>query len=1229
MRLGVVSRVTRNVARKPIETIGICTILVICGCYFLWQTIRQDELFAGKHALFPAHTVKYARTDSQKFSVSHHGPHPKDESSVDVFAIAIHHGQATGTRKQKQAFRKSLSEIDSIFKQMTTSDFGTDAEGSLTFDKVCAKNLETGACLALSPVRNDIGKLLAEGRSTRELFKPSLGFLRGTEDEPATVLAFALRTTDAEMRQRADAWVAGARKTAEAGLARLSATQYTGHAGRRAVLLRIADRVYRLLREATVGEVLLVFLSYAITTSTFINTFVTMRRYGSQITLALSVIFSGFCAFVFAIASVHLLGYPINAVLLTEALPFLIICVGFDKSLTLTRSVLLAAYSDREQRRGGNGGSRRRGGARATKAVAETTTTTPSQIQGQIARGVDKCAGQLIKDYLFEISILAIGVCSGVPQLHEVCLISSFILLFEGVFMFTFYAAILTLKLDLIRVRGENKLGGGEDNDDAVAANASPALYKRIALKALSDDEARSENKTIRQLKSLVLGGFILISCIESSGYMSGAFSLKSLFSNTRSDALVESTRFPMLDRIAAPLVGLISDMAVGGDKQPLRVHIRPVASWFAGGPGQSQGSVAIGTLDGSSVVIALLALTVVASLGVNIYLAFFKNGQAPAAALPAAFDSILRRNASRNSQRSRRQTASSDDGSADDAASSRSSTGSPKQTEPAQVKPEQTEATQSKRAAAGTSLEVARAELLAHKLQAASGGKRESSTHGIALHSTSALSELVPRIDSTTDMVLKKSPSVLAEFVAAQADEPRRDVRGLEECRAVFATEGARALSDEEVLQLVGAGAIPAYALEKHLHDHVRAIRVRRALISRASVTGTLETSQLPYHHYDYSHVHGQCCENVIGIVPLPVGVAGPMRIDGELLHIPMATTEGALVASTSRGCKAITLGGGASTVLTRDAMTRGPCLQMPSVVRAAALKAWLESDAGLDDVRAAFQATSRFAKLRGLKVALAGRLVFVRFTTFTGDAMGMNMISKGCEQALRLIQERFTDCDVVAVSGNYCTDKKPAAINWIDGRGKSVVAEAIIPGAVVRSVLKSSVDALCHLNISKNLIGSAMAGAMGGFNAHAANTLTAVYLATGQDPAQNVESSTCITLMEPANDGQDLRISCSMPSIEVGTVGGGTVLPPQAACLDMLGCRGPNRECPGAHAQRLARVICAAVMAGELSLCAALATGDLVRSHIALNRAVPPTPSNTPQASVTPQPSAADLRK
>jgi hydroxymethylglutaryl-CoA reductase (NADPH) len=178
-----------------------------------------------------------------------------------------------------------------------------------------------------------------------------------------------------------------------------------------------------------------------------------------------------------------------------------------------------------------------------------------------------------------------------------------------------------------------------------------------------------------------------------------------------------------------------------------------------------------------------------------------------------------------------------------------------------------------------------------------------------------------------------------------------------------------------------------------------------------------------------------------------------------------------------------------------------------------------------------------------------------------------------------------------IISISGNYCTDKKPAAINWIEGRGKSVVSEAIIPGNIVNSVLKTTVRALVELNISKNLIGSAMAGSVGGFNAHAANILTAIYIATGQDPAQNVESSNCITLMEAVNDGQDLYISCSMPCIEVGTVGGGTNLAPQSACLEMLGVKGPHMQTPGANAQQLARIICAGVMAGELSLCSALA--------------------------------------
>ena len=373
------------------------------------------------------------------------------------------------------------------------------------------------------------------------------------------------------------------------------------------------------------------------------------------------------------------------------------------------------------------------------------------------------------------------------------------------------------------------------------------------------------------------------------------------------------------------------------------------------------------------------------------------------------------------------------------------------------------------------------------------------------------------------------------------------------------------------------------------------------------------LETERLPYKHYDYDRVFGACCENVIGYMPLPVGVIGPLVIDGVPYHIPMATTEGCLVASAMRGCKAINAGGGITTVLTKDGMTRGPCVSFPSLTRAGACKIWLDSEDGQARIKKAFNSTSRFARLQHVQTALAGTLLFIRFRTTTGDAMGMNMISKGVEFSLKQMVEEFgwSDMAIVSVSGNYCTDKKPAAINWIEGRGKSVVAEATIPGDVVRKVLKSDVAALVELNISKNLIGSAMAGSVGGFNAHAANLVTAVYLALGQDPAQNVESSNCITLMKDVNGS--LQISVSMPSIEVGTIGGGTILEPQGAMLDLLGVRGPHPTAPGTNARQLAKIVACAVMAGELSLCSALAAGHLVQSHMIHNRAKAPTANPT----------------
>lgn len=431
---------------------------------------------------------------------------------------------------------------------------------------------------------------------------------------------------------------------------------------------------------------------------------------------------------------------------------------------------------------------------------------------------------------------------------------------------------------------------------------------------------------------------------------------------------------------------------------------------------------------------------------------------------------------------------------------------------------------------------------------------------------------------------------------------------RPLEECQAILKSEdGARSLTDDEILMLVRSKHIPAYKLESVLADHERGVAIRRRTIAQ-NLRNTLAIDNLPYTNYNYKYVDGACCENVIGYMPVPVGVAGPLLLNGQKYHVPMATTEGCLIASTNRGCRALSSGAGVRATIIRDGMTRAPLVRFSSAKRASEVKFWLEDKDNFDLVAETFDSTSRFARLKNLVVVQVARSLYVRFVAVTGDAMGMNMLSKGSEKALNMLHEKFfPDMEIVSLSGNFCTDKKPSAVNWIEGRGKSVVAEALVSNDVIRNVLKTSVSALVDLNVNKNLVGSVVAGSIGGFNAHAANVVTAIFIATGQDPAQNVCSSNCLTIMEPAGpDNEDLYISCTMPSVEVGTIGGGTILPPQAACLEMLGVRGSNNERPGLNASTLASIVCATVMAGELSLMSALAAGHLVKSHLKHNRSV-----------------------
>ncbi|MBO4503166.1 MAG: 3-hydroxy-3-methylglutaryl-CoA reductase, partial [Candidatus Methanomethylophilus sp.] len=249
---------------------------------------------------------------------------------------------------------------------------------------------------------------------------------------------------------------------------------------------------------------------------------------------------------------------------------------------------------------------------------------------------------------------------------------------------------------------------------------------------------------------------------------------------------------------------------------------------------------------------------------------------------------------------------------------------------------------------------------------------------------------------------------------------------------------------------------------------------------------------------------------------------------------------------------------------------------------------------DAHEDDIKAAVASTTSHGKLAKIEKFPMGRGLYLRFSFETGDAMGMNMATIASEAACRLIEEA-TGAVLVSVSGNMCSDKKPAAINMIEGRGKTVVAEALIPADIVEAKLHATASAIVETNVRKNLIGSSMAGTLGA-NAHAANMVAAFYIATGQDPAQVVGGSMTLTDCEDV-DG-NLYISVRMPAVELGTVGGGTSLPCQSEALEIMGCKGNGK------ARKLAEILSVTVLAGELSTLAAQAAGHLGKAHAELGR-------------------------
>ncbi|KAL4979676.1 hydroxymethylglutaryl-coenzyme A reductase-domain-containing protein [Aspergillus desertorum] len=867
-----------------------------------------------------------------------------------------------------------------------------------------------------------------------------------------------------------------------------------------------------LIKHAETIDIIIMTLGYFAMYLSFASLFFSMKQLGSKFWLATTVLFSGMFAFLFGLLVTTKFGVPINVLLLSEGLPFLVTTIGFEKPIILTRAVLNASVDKKRQ---------------------GSATSTPSSIQDSIQTAIGEQGFEIIRDYCIEISILIAGAASGVQGgLRQFCFLAAWILFFDCLLLFTFYTTILCIKLEITRIRRHVTLRKALEEDGITQSVAEKVASSNDWFGAGSDNGdaddtsvfgRKIKSSNVRRFKFLMVGGFVLVN-------------------------VVNMTAIPFRNSSLSPLCNVFAPTPI----DPFKVAENGLDAIYVSAKSQKLETIVTVIppikykLEYPSVHYAKLGESQSLEIEYTDQLLDALGGQVLNGVLKSIEDPVI-----------------------------------------------------SKWIIAVLTLSIV---LNGYLFNAARWSIKEP--QAAPAPKEPAKPKVYPKIDLNAG--------------------PRRS---MEECEAMLKAKKTAYLSDEELIELSLCGKLPGYSLEKSLENEelmsrvdafTRAVKIRRAVVSRtpstSAVTSSLETSKVPYKDYNYALVHGACCENVIGTLPLPLGVAGPLTIDGQSYFIPMATTEGVLVASASRGAKAINAGGGAVTVLTGDGMTRGPCVGFPTLARAAAAKVWLDSDEGKSVMTAAFNSTSRFARLQHLKTALAGTYLYIRFKTTTGDAMGMNMISKGVEKALHVMATEcgFDDMATISVSGNFCTDKKAAALNWIDGRGKSVVAEAIIPGDVVRNVLKSDVDALVELNTSKNLIGSAMAGSLGGFNAHASNIVTAIFLATGQDPAQNVESSSCITTMKNTNG--NLQIAVSMPSIEVGTIGGGTILEAQSAMLDLLGVRGSHPTNPGDNARQLARIVAAAVLAGELSLCSALAAGHLVRAHMAHNRSAAPTRSATP---------------
>jgi len=347
-----------------------------------------------------------------------------------------------------------------------------------------------------------------------------------------------------------------------------------------------------------------------------------------------------------------------------------------------------------------------------------------------------------------------------------------------------------------------------------------------------------------------------------------------------------------------------------------------------------------------------------------------------------------------------------------------------------------------------------------------------------------------------------------------------------------------------------------------------------------------------------EYMSAYAKNIENFVGTVKLPVGIAGPLRVNG--LHakgdypVPLATTEAALVASYHRGSQLITAAGGASAMLLNEGVTRTPGFAFKGIAQAGQFVAWVVTQ--YDTFKQIAESTTSHGKLKDINVNIEGNQVYLVFEYTTGDASGQNMVTISTNAVFEFIlQNTPIDPEFAVLDGNLSGDKKANAYTMRGVRGKKVSAEVILSAELVKKYLHTTPEKMVRFG-QMTTSGGLLSGTIG-INAHYANALAAFYIANGQDAACVAESAVGLTRMELTKQG-DLYTCVTLPNLMVGTVGGGTSLPSQQACLELMGLSGAG------HSQALAEVCAALCLAGELSIVGAFCAGHFSKAHHKLAR-------------------------